>query len=273
MKNIKIIAEIANYWQGDEELLKDTIHNAAVCQVDFLKVQLKDSGRIGNPWQDKKENIKACEIKDSLLKEIKSDCDFHGIDLIATVHHANMVELCTRTNVSNIKIASGQLHPLLVNAIKEHQWRRVFVSTGMIKDANELDILYDLVDCTYELVIMHCVSLYPTHDSELNLSRILALREKYGGIDKTRVAFGYSDHHLDDLPCFLAVSLGASYLEKHFKIKGSFGPTSEIASSPQDMGNLVGLCKRISRMFGDGRLVMQDRERESYEHYKTRYII
>jgi len=192
--------------------------------------------------------------------------------LIATVNHAHSVELLVNQNVSNVKIASGQIHPLLIDAIKQHKWERIFVSTGMLENTNDLMLIHQLAECTSELVIMHCVSLYPTHDAELNLNRIKVLKGFFvNEIDK--VAMGYSDHHMDDLPCLVAAGLGAEYIEKHFKLPDSFGPTSEIARLPEEMANLSGLCKRMGRMFGDGSLPMQPRERESFEKYKNRWMI
>src|SRR6056300_1447687 len=134
MKKIKVIAELANYWQGDEVLLKDTVDAAAMCQVDFVKVQLPNANRIGGPWAHKVQQIKANEIGENKLNEIKKQCDVLGVGLLATAHHVSSVELLQRTDVSNVKIASGQLHPLLVGAIRKHEWERVFVSTGMIED-------------------------------------------------------------------------------------------------------------------------------------------
>lgn len=274
MKKIKVVAEIANYWHGDEEQLFATIEAAAAAQVDFLKVQLFNPDRIGNPWKHKKKCIEACLIKETLLKEVKRKCDRYGIGLIGTVNNADRVELLQNTDVTNIKIASGQLHPQLIDAIIQHQWERIFVSTGMIAAHEDLGPIRKLKENTNELVIMHCVSLYPTHDPELNLNRIIRLREEFvEPNDQCKTVIGYSDHHMDDLPGLLAVGLGAEYVERHFKIEGSFGPTSEIALSPEDMGNFVGLCKRMSIMFGAGNMAMQPREQDSYEHYKTRFVI
>lgn len=272
MRKINLIAEPANYWHGDEEILKDTLLHAAACQVDFFKVQLSNPERLGNPWQPKKKVVEACEIKESLLREIKQECDRYGINVLATVNNADRVELCRNQNVTNVKIASGQIHPLLIDAIKSHEWERVFISTGMLEEAGILSLLEGLEKCCSELVIMHCVSLYPTYDPEINISRISSLRWFFTDAD-IEVTMGYSDHHLDDLPCFLAVGQGARYIERHFKIEDSFGPTSEICLGPKEMGNFSGLCKRMSVMWGNGELPMQPREKYSHAHYKTRYII
>jgi sialic acid synthase SpsE len=274
MTQIKVITEPAIYWHGDTDLLKETIVQAAASQADFFKVQLFDTERMGNPWQHKKRFYRQCEIgKTSLtLNEIREMCDNLGLVTVATVNHAHKVDLCKESNVNNIKIASGQIHPLLINAIKEHQWERVFVSTGMVETIEQLKSAEELCSCAKEIIFMHCVSLYPTHDAELNLRRVAELYDFFLPC-KDFITVGYSDHHMDDLPCLVAVGLGATYLEKHFRLEHSFGPTAEIAVLPHELANLTALCKRMGRMMGDGRLTMQEREKESFERYKTRWVI
>ena len=143
----------------------------------------------------------------------------------------------------------------------------------MLESKETLELLGNVVDCAQEIVVMHCVSLYPTHDVEVNLNRIVTLRRFFSFVKDYKITMGYSDHHMDDLPCLVAAGLGVEYIEKHFKLPESFGPTSEIAMLPEEMANLSGLCKRMGRMFGDGELVMQPREQESFEKYKNRWII
>ena len=58
--------------------------------------------------------------------------------------------------------------------------------------------------------MLHCVSKYPTSPEEAHLSRIDYLKKNYN------VDIGYSDHTLGRLACCIAVSKGASIIEKHF---------------------------------------------------------
>ena len=58
-----------------------------------------------------------------------------------------------------------------------------------------------------------CVG-YPTKDVESNLNTIKFLRKKFKNIN-----IGLSDHTNDILTSLVAISLGATVIEKHYNIK------------------------------------------------------
>ena len=265
---IKIIAEPANYWHGDFNLLKGVMSEAIACQADFFKLQLFNPARMGNAWKGKRKRYEMMEIKAEHLTALKEMADNYGIELIGTVNTTDKIELLQEKDVNNVKIASGQLHPLLVNAIAGHRWDRVFVSTGMIIKVEELEIIDSLEDCCDELIVMHCVSLYPTHDVECNMGRITSLKTLF-----PNYTIGYSDHHMDELPCIIAMAMGAEYIEKHFILEPCFGPTSEIGSSPKELERICMVRNRVNRMMGNGQLSCQNRECESYRHYQGRFLL
>jgi sialic acid synthase SpsE len=268
MRKIRIIAEPANYWHGDETLLMATCFEAIACQADFFKLQLYNPEKLGNTWKRFAKKYELTNIKEKLLKDIVGMCDNYGGEALCTIHTTDRVAMAFNQGITNIKIASGQVHPALIDAFSRYKWERVFVSTGMIEDPEDLNHIESLRECTKELVIMHAVSLYPVTDVEANISRIHSLREVF-----PNVSLGYSDHLMDDLACVLSMGVGADYVEKHFKIDGAFGHTSEIATDSKGLSTLCSVRKRVERMWGDGRLTMQDREFESSNHYKTRYLL
>lgn len=268
MNRIKLIAECANYWHGEDMLLQSLCIEAIAAQCDYFKLQMYNPEMLGNAWQSKKPVYVRNEITSKRLVEIKDMCDMYGIELLGTVNTPDRVDLLAEANVYNVKIASGQIHPFLIDKIAKRQWEKIFVSTGMMADAEDLNKILPLFDCSDEVIIMHCVSLYPTHDSESNLLRIRSLQEAF-----PNATMGYSDHSMDDLACVVAMGMGARYIEKHIKVESCWGATSEIASDPVALRVLSMTRKRVERMLGDGRLSMQERELASAEHYAGRYLL
>ncbi len=61
-----------------------------------------------------------------------------------------------------------------------------------------------------DLVLMHCVSVYPCPLERMNLHFLTTLRTAFG------FPVGLSDHTESSLAAAIAVSLGAEWLEKHF---------------------------------------------------------
>ena len=61
-----------------------------------------------------------------------------------------------------------------------------------------------------KIILMHCVSIYPTKTNNTNLRTIKWLKKKYNFL------VGYSDHTKSNLPISLSIASGACIIEKHF---------------------------------------------------------
>lgn len=85
------------------------------------------------------------------------------------------------------------------------------ISTGMAtlrdieKAVNELTKM-DFTD----IVLLHCVSIYPAPLSKTNLKFISVLREQFG------FPVGFSDHTSSSIAACMALCEGATWFEKHF---------------------------------------------------------
>ncbi len=266
---IKIIAEPACYFHGDLGVLEETMLQCIAVGADIFKVQVYDAKYMGNAWKHKKEFYKNCQIESDTLISLRKKAEGYGTELLATVNQPHLVKKIYDAGIRSIKIASGQISAILIGAVNEFTWDRVFVSTGMLDSLGTLKLI-NYLKSTKEVVVMHCVSLYPTCEPETNLLRIDSLRNFFK--NNELVTIGYSDHHMDELPSLGAMFRGATYIEKHIKIDLSFGPTSEIAADMVELRRMCNLRLRINVMLGDGKLVMQDREKESYDKYKTRWL-
>ncbi len=262
----QLIAEPAVYWHGDLPLLHNMITCAAHAQSDYFKLQLFNTKYLTGKFRDKKKFYESCQLDDGDLLLVKERVEKFGLKLLCTVMTPDQLDRLVNMNVNSIKIASGQLGPTLIKAINSYDWDEVFVSTGMINVVEKLEAIRS-IECN-RVNVLHCVSLYPQYDSECNILRMESLRKLLG--DKYH--YGYSDHSMDDLACMAAVSMGAEYIERHFKIEGCFGPTSQVASEPGELCTLGAMLRRINTILGDGDLLMQPREQASYEHYKNRFL-
>ena len=132
-------------------------------------------------------------------------------DLICSVFDPKSVDpLRDYVKVDALKIASGDItnYPLL-QAVGE-SGLPVILSTGA-SDGREVGRAVELLNKSgcYDLIILHCVSLYPTDNSRVNLQ----------AMDQLRV-FGYpvglSDHTIGNDIAIAAIARGANFIEKHF---------------------------------------------------------
>ena len=112
------------------------------------------------------------------------------------------------------------------------------MSTGMAS----LEEIADAVGCCYsnsnrDLLLFHCISEYPADLKSAHLGDINYLAKHFG------VEVGLSDHTLDNTAATLAVALGASAIEKHFKLdETECGPDTSFSITPDGLRSLVNMC-------------------------------
>jgi N-acetylneuraminate synthase len=84
------------------------------------------------------------------------------------------------------------------------------------------------------LILLHCVSGYPTPPHEANLRTIPNLAETFD------VMVGLSDHTLDNAAAVASVALGACVIEKHFTLRrADGGPDAGFSLEPDELAQLV----------------------------------
>jgi sialic acid synthase SpsE len=91
----------------------------------------------------------------------------------------------------------------------------MIISTGMA-NLKEIDITYNVAkkNGAKEVILLYCVSNYPSKISDFNFKNIRILKEKYN----CRV--GFSDHSTDNKIVAAAVAAGAEVIEKHIALDG-----------------------------------------------------
>lgn len=85
-----------------------------------------------------------------------------------------------------------------------------------------------------DFALMHCVAAYPTPDSDLQLNRIDALRNRYSG-----VPVGYSTHEDPDnlAAVLIALGKGTGLLERHVGLPREGEPLNAYSSTPRQIAD------------------------------------
>lgn len=133
------------------------------------------------------------------------------------------------------KVASRDLDnlPLLrhLGALR----KPLILSTGMAQPGEIERAVNCILDFHDQIVLLHCVSRYPTDDVEADLERIPELQDRYG------LPVGYSDHTCGaSLAAVVAVTLGACLIEKHVTLSRAMRGTDHAGSvEPHGLQQLV----------------------------------
>ncbi len=234
---VYIIAEIGSNHQKDLELAKKHIEKAKEAGADCVKFQSLDLEKLYfNPSQQQIELHKKIDLDREWLPLLKAYCDELAIDFCSSPTYFEAVEDLENIGVKFHKIASAQVgtFPQIIEKIAKLQ-KPVLFSTGLVGE-KELDgvVLIFKKAGNENFTILHCNSIYPTPYEKVNLKLIEEYRKRYG------CDVGFSDHTMGIHVPLAAVSLGATVIEKHFKIDDTIeSPDAPISISFKEFKKMV----------------------------------
>jgi N-acetylneuraminate synthase/N,N'-diacetyllegionaminate synthase len=98
-----------------------------------------------------------------------------------------------------------------------------------------------------KIVLLHCVSSYPTSAQDVNLRAMDTLKSAF------KLPVGFSDHTLGIAASIASVAMGASILEKHFTAgKDLPGPDQKTSLDPSELKEMVDSVRYTEKILGDG---------------------
>lgn len=257
-----IIAEIGINHNGSLEIAKQLIDEAVAAKASAVKFQKrtpeicvpKDQWDImrDTPWGrityiDYKRKT---EFGIAEYATIDQYCKKQGIDWFVSTWDIEAVDFMERFDTPLYKLASASLTDFpLINRILL-TGKPLMLSTGMSTN-KEIEDAVNLVrafDENYPLLIAHSTSAYPCKPEELNLKMIQTLGDKYPGLP-----IGYSGHETGLATTVAAVSLGATFVERHFTLDRAMWGSDHAASvEPQGFQRLVRDIHDVETATGDG---------------------
>lgn len=256
--HVFVIAEIGINHNGDMAIAKQLIDVAKKAGCDAVKFQKRTLDKVytkeqldaprESPWgttfRQQKEGL---EFGKKQYDEIDAYCKKVGIQWSASAWDVDSQKFLRQYGLSFNKVASPMLtNTPLIEAVAEEK-RHAYISTGM-SDFAEIDTavaVFKKHECPY--TIMHCVSVYPAKDDELNILTVRTLQERY------QCPVGYSGHEVGVFGSLVAVMLGASAVERHITINRSmYGSDQSASLEPRGLDYLVRDIRAIKPSLGDG---------------------
>ena len=133
----------------------------------------------------------------------------------STPFDESAVDLLETLNCPFYKVASFEMnHIPLIKKIARTR-KPIIISTGMA-NLKEIDLAYKTAkkNKAGEIILLYCVSNYPSRISDFNFNNIRILKEKYN------CKVGFSDHSTDNKIVAAAIVAGAEVIEKHVALEG-----------------------------------------------------
>lgn len=181
---------------------------------------------------------------------------------MATPFDEASVDLCVAFDMPIIKVASSDINawPLLEKIAKTK--RPVIISTGGASEKSIDDAVRFFENRAIPLAINHCVSLYPSEDSELDLNQIDYLKARY---PEHVIGFSTHEYHSWDASMYMSYAKGARTWERHVDIEFNDVPVSPYCSVPENVDSWFKAFHKSREMSGgssDNRRVIGQKETE-----------
>ena len=263
-----IIAELGSNHNGDMDLAKKLIDAAKRAGADcvkfqswtketiFSQVKYEENYFLADDYRERddytlEQIVEEFAISESQLLEMRDYSKKIGIDFTSTPFSTKEADfLVDELEVDFIKIASMDLNNYPFLDFLARKGKPMVLSTGL-SNLSEIDNAIRTIEQTgnKDLVLLHCVAIYPPKDTEVNLKNISTLKKLYP------YPIGFSDHSLGTSIPLASIALGACLIEKHFTMdKEMFGWDHKVSANEEEMLVLANESKRIFQAMGSPRI-------------------
>ena len=253
-----VIAEIGINHNGSLAIARKLIDGAVLAGCDAVKFQKRtpelcvprdqwDVER-DTPWGRMKyiDYRHRVEFGASEYAEIDRYCRDKEILWFASCWDEEAVDFMEQFDPPCYKAASASLTDTALLLKKKETGRPLIISTGM-STPEEIDQAISAAG-RENLLIAHSTSTYPCPPGELNLRVIQTLKRLYPGCP-----IGYSGHEVGLSPTWAAVSLGATFVERHITLDRAMWGSDQAASVEiSGFMRLVSNIRDIEKAMGDG---------------------
>lgn len=212
-EQVFFIAEAGVAHFGDMERARELIDLAAEAGADAVKFQIYDTSRlIASGEAEWRQRLGSKELPYHAFLELQRHAAERGITFLVTPHEEDALDyLVDVLRVLALKVGSGEVGNLSFLRRVADKQLPTLVSLGLHQEREIEQVTQTFQEAgNSQLVLMHCVTRYPTPPSEANLRSISWLQRRYP------YPVGYSDHAAGHAIALAAVALGACVIEKHF---------------------------------------------------------
>lgn len=264
---ITVIAEIGENHCGDLARAREMVAEAARAGADIAKFQ-SYSGADVAPDDPEREWFDDVGLSREAHHELAAACRAEGIRFLSAPFTVEWASFLVRDlGCTEVKVASSEmLNFALLDELVASRVHTVYLSTGLAT-LDEVRTAVDRLAGVARVVVMHCVTQYPTSDEDAGLRAIEALGTAFPEVD-----VGYSDHTLGTVAPVVAAALGATVIEKHFTLDRSLPGTDHVLSVlPSELATMVTDLRRASAMLGRIGKAPIPAEREIAELVRRRF--
>ncbi len=279
-----IVAEISANHNGDYNRAVEIIHAAADAGADAVKLQTYTADTITIDSDLPYFQINEGTIWDGttlykLYEEaytpwewqprLKEEANKLGLECFSSPFDFSSVDFLEKMDVPAYKIASYEINdiPLIRKVAALH--KPIIFATGVaLPEDIELALKVCKEEGNEDIILLKCVSAYPTPYEEVNLRVINTLEEKYDCIA------GLSDHTMGGVVAVGSVALGGKMIEKHLTLRRADGGADSVFSmEPQEFADMVRDVRIMEKALGKPEYVLTDTQKIEHGGSRSLFVV
>jgi N,N'-diacetyllegionaminate synthase len=246
-----VVAEVGLNHGGSIDTALEMVRAAAEAGADCIKVQAFTATEFCTAkatYQGERQIdlFRRYELGAVAFSAIAEECGKLGVMFLGTPDSMDQAKLLVSLGAPAIKVGSDDLvHIPLLRQLATFGLPMI-LSTGM---ATMTEIARALeAASSVPVILLHCVSSYPTLPGQANIRRMISLGRHY------RIV-GYSDHTDGIEAAVGAVWAGACLIEKHFTLdRSAKGPDHAFSADPGQWSEMVRRIRMAEVMRGTGEI-------------------
>ena len=286
MKNNKtfIVAELSANHNGDINVAIETIKAAKRAGADAIKLQTYTADTMtidckneyfiinhGTAWDGEylydlyKRAYTPWEWHQKLYEVAKKE----GLICFSTPFDKTSVDFLEKLNNPIYKIASFEIHDIPLIKYIATKGKPIIISTG-IAEIEDIELAIETCKAAgnHDITILKCTSAYPASPEDANLLTIPDIKERFN------VKAGLSDHTLGIEAAVVAVTLGATIIEKHFILdKKIGGPDAHFSLDEIEFTQMVNAVRMAEKLKGKVSYEITEKTKQNKKFARSLFIV
>ncbi len=256
-----IVAELSGNHNQEYSRAVELIHAAAEAGADAVKLQTYTADTITIDCDKPYFQLNRGTLWDGttlykLYQEAYTPWDWQpklmeeaaklGLLCFSSPFDRTAIDFMEELRMPAIKIASFEITDVPLIRYAASKGRPVILATGIAR-AEEIGAAVEAcrAEGNEQVILLKCVSAYPTPYEDVNLRMMPGLGERFGTI------CGLSDHTAGCAVAVAAAALGAKMIEKHLTLKrADGGPDAAFSMEPEEFADMVRQVRIVERALG-----------------------
>lgn len=192
-----------------------------------------------------------------------------GITIFSSPFDFTSIDLLEKLKSPAYKIASYEIMDIPLIRKVAQTGKPIILSTG-IADISDIHLAIETIkkEGNENIILLKCVSEYPTPYPDLNLRTIPNMDQTF------ECVVGLSDHSMGDSVDVAAVALGAKVIEKHMTLsRADGGPDSAFSMEPEEFKEMVTNVRNIEAALGRCTYSLSEKQKRGKRNSRSLYVI